>query len=104
MNRSTTTCEAGEGSSEHPCDARVEWNSTPDVPNEKPGASLLKRLGWAVLGVLIVLPIAGAIVAIKVFQFKAMALATANQVVPPQPVNAAEVREEQLQPRVAAVG
>ena len=55
-------------------------------------------------GVIIVLPIAGGIVAIKASQFKAMGAATAHQVIPPQPVNVAEVREEQVQPRVAAVG
>jgi len=89
---------------EHPNDSPAEWNSTPDEPNDKPRASLLKRVRWAIFGLIIVLPIAGGIVAIKASQFKAMGAATAHQVMPPQPVNVAEVREEQLQPRVAAVG
>src|SRR5262249_49086461 len=59
---------------------------------------------WAVFGVIIVLPMAGGMLAIKVAQFKAMGAATAQQVMPPLPVNVAQVRAEQLQPRVAAVG
>jgi membrane fusion protein (multidrug efflux system) len=49
-------------------------------------------------------PIAGGIVATKVLQFRAMGAAAARQVVPPQPVNVAEVREEEWQPRLSAVG
>ncbi len=104
MNRSTLTSESRDQSLEHPNDSPAEWNSTPDEPNDKPRASLLKRVRWAIFGLIIVLPIAGGIVAIKASQFKAMGAATAHQVMPPQPVNVAEVREEQLQPRVAAVG
>jgi membrane fusion protein (multidrug efflux system) len=65
---------------------------------------LLKKLRWAVLGVIIALAIAAGIVATKVSQFKAMGAAAAGQKMPPQPVNVAEVREEQWQPRVSAVG
>jgi membrane fusion protein (multidrug efflux system) len=89
---------------EHPHDSRAESNSTPDERFKKQRSPLLRTLRWAVLGIIIVLPIAGGIIAIKASQFKAMAAATANQVMPPQPVNVAEVREEQVQPRVAAVG
>ena len=64
----------------------------------------LKKLRWLAFGIIIVLPIAGGIVGIKVLQSRAMAAATANQVMPPQPVNVIEVREEQWQPRVSAVG
>jgi membrane fusion protein (multidrug efflux system) len=65
---------------------------------------LLKRLGLAVLGIIIALGIAAGIVATKVSQFKAMGAAAARQKMPPQPVNVAEVGEEQWQPRVSAVG
>jgi membrane fusion protein (multidrug efflux system) len=65
---------------------------------------LLKRLRWTAFGIILVLPIAAGIVIIKALQFKSMAAATANQVTPPLPVNAAEVREEDWHPRVAAVG
>ncbi len=64
----------------------------------------VKRLRWAVLGVGIALSICGALVATKILQFKAMGAAAARQTVPPQPVNVAEVREEEWQPRVSAVG
>lgn len=64
----------------------------------------LKRFRWVILGVIIVLPIAGGLVGMKVLQFKAMGDAAAQQVMPPERVNAAEVREEQWQPRVSSVG
>src|SRR5262245_374796 len=105
MNRSTTTSELTDQSLDCPNDSQAEWNSSPGERAEKPRHTL-KRLswGWAVFGVLIVLLIAGGLLAIKVSQFKAMDAATAHQVTPPLPVNVSEVREEQLQPRVAAVG
>jgi membrane fusion protein, multidrug efflux system len=104
MNRSTLTSESRDRSLENPNDSPAEWNSSFDEPNDKQRASRLKSLRWVVLGIVIALPIAGGIIAIKASQFKAMGAATANQVIPPQPVNVAEVREEQVQPRVAAVG
>src|SRR5262245_57034493 len=104
MNRSTITSELRDQSLDRPNDSQVEWNSAPDEPDDAPRPSLLKRLYWALFGVAIVLPIAGGLVAIKVSQFKAMGAATAHQVMPPLPVNVAEVLEERLQPRVAAVG
>jgi len=64
----------------------------------------VKRLRWALLGIVIALPIAGGLVASKVLQFKAMGAAAAQQVVTPQPVNVAEVKERQWHPRVSAVG
>src|SRR5437867_3125301 len=63
-----------------------------------------KRLRGITFGIIIVLPIAAGIVGIKAHQNKAMAAATAKLVIPPQPVNVAEVREEEWQPRVSAVG
>ncbi len=65
---------------------------------------MLKRLRWALLGIIITLPIAGGLVATKVLQFKSMGAAAARQVVTPQSVNVAEAREEKWQPRVSAVG
>ena len=78
------------------------WTHNPRGGSKSGG--IQKRLRWAVFGILIVLPIAAGIVAIKVYQFKAMGAATAHQVVPPQPVNVEEAREERWQPRVSAVG
>src|SRR5262245_61298092 len=63
-----------------------------------------KRIRWLALGVLIVVPIVAALVVIKLGQFKAMAAAGANMVMPPERVNVAEVREENWQPRISAVG
>jgi len=65
---------------------------------------LLKRLGWTALGIIVALAIGAGIVATKVSQFKAMGAAATRQQVPPQPVNVAEIREEEWQPRVSAVG
>src|SRR6185369_6327585 len=55
-------------------------------------------------GFLIVVFIVGALTSVKALQFKAMGDAAAQQVMPPEPVNAIEVRSEHMQPRVAAVG
>lgn len=63
-----------------------------------------KTLGWLALGVLIVLPIAGGIVGTKILQSRTVAAAAAGLVMPPEPVNVAEVLERRWQPRVAAVG
>ena len=63
-----------------------------------------KRIRWVILGILIVLPIAGGIIGIKVLQFRTMGAAAAQQVMPPERVNIAEVREELWQPRVSSVG
>lgn len=63
-----------------------------------------KTLGWLALGVLIVLPIAGGIVGTKILQSRTVAVAAAGLVMPPEPVNVAEVLERRWQPRVAAVG
>lgn len=63
-----------------------------------------RKLLWILVGVLIALPIAGAIVATKVFQFQAMAEAGAQFVMPPEPVNVMEVREGRWHPRVSSVG
>src|SRR5262249_16853930 len=63
-----------------------------------------RKLGWSLLGIMMVLPIAVGIGVIKASQFKAMGAASAQQKVPPQPVNVVEAHEEQWQPRVPAVG
>ena len=63
-----------------------------------------KNLLWAILGIVIVLPVVGGIIGIKIFQFKAMNDAEARQVMPPQPVNAVQVREENWQPNLSSVG
>jgi membrane fusion protein, multidrug efflux system len=67
-------------------------------------AAWLKNFGWAIVGIVMVLPIVGGIAGIKVFQFNAMGAAGAQQVIPPEPVNVAEVQEELWRPRVSSVG
>lgn len=66
--------------------------------------NMKRTLGWLALGVLIVLPIAGGIVGTKILQSRTAAAAAAGLVMPPEPVNVAEVLERRWQPRVAAVG
>jgi membrane fusion protein (multidrug efflux system) len=63
-----------------------------------------KRLRWVILGIIIVLPIVAGIIGIKVLQFRTMGAAAAQQVMPPERVNATEVREELWQPRISSVG
>jgi membrane fusion protein (multidrug efflux system) len=62
------------------------------------------RIRFVIIGLLIALPIVGGLIGIKVLQFSAMGEAAAQQVMPPEPVNAIKVREAQWQPRVASVG
>jgi membrane fusion protein (multidrug efflux system) len=63
------------------------------------------RLVRSVLaGFVIVVFVVGALTSVKALQFKAMGDAAAQQVMPPEPVNAIEVRRERMQPRVASVG
>lgn len=63
-----------------------------------------KHILWAILGIIIVLPLIGGIIGIKVFQFKAMGDAEAHQTMPPQVVNAVRVRAEKWQPNLSSVG
>src|SRR5687767_977079 len=65
---------------------------------------MIKRIRWILFGIIIVLPIAGAIVAVKLFQAKAMTLATTGLTMPPQAVTAADVLEQTWQPHVSSVG
>jgi membrane fusion protein, multidrug efflux system len=84
-----------------------DFSARPGDCNRQPKKEkmpVLRRLRWVVFGILIVLPIAGSIVGIKVLQSRAMAVSNAQRVMPPEPVNASEVREEEWQPRVSAVG
>ena len=80
------------------------WTPTPTEPQAGLKPRRPKRLRWAVFGTLIVLPVVGGIVGIKLLQFREMGAAVARQVIPPQPVNVVAVREEQWQPRVPSVG
>jgi membrane fusion protein (multidrug efflux system) len=75
-----------------------------EKPPERPKRSLLKNLGWSVLGIVIALPIVAALVGVKLLQFKEMDAKAAQQVMPPEVVNATEVIEKDWQPRVPAVG
>lgn len=65
---------------------------------------MLKKLRWALFGIIIVLPIVGGIFGIKSLQSRAVDTALSGMVMPPEPVNAVEVREEQWHPRVSTVG
>src|SRR5215471_8542294 len=101
MNREITVPEPTQRIADHPDGSRAERISTSNEPREKSTMKLFKRLRWAALGIVIALPIAAGIVATKIAQFKAMGAAAARQTMPPQPVNVAEAREEQWQPRVS---
>lgn len=63
-----------------------------------------KQLRNTIVGIAITLPLIGGIIGIKIFQFDAMGAAAAGFVMPPSPVNTAEVLEQLWQPRVASVG
>ncbi|WP_116472983.1 efflux RND transporter periplasmic adaptor subunit [Zobellella maritima] len=65
---------------------------------------MLRHLLWAGVGIIVVLPIVGGLMAIKLFQFEAMEAAGAQQQMPPEPVNVIAVREASWQPSIAAVG
>lgn len=71
---------------------------------ETPKQRKLKPFLWLILGIVIVLPIVGSILGIKLFQFKAMSDAAARQIPPPATVNSIEVREEKWQPSLSSVG
>jgi membrane fusion protein (multidrug efflux system) len=58
----------------------------------------------AAAGIIIAIVVVGALAGVKMMQFKAMGVAAAEQVIPPEPVNSVEVRSERWQPRIAAVG
>ncbi|MBM7455938.1 membrane fusion protein (multidrug efflux system) [Oceanisphaera litoralis] len=63
-----------------------------------------KKLLWAGVGLLVVLPIVAVLMLIKLTQFNAMARAGEQQQLPPEPVNMIVVREARWQPVVRAVG
>lgn len=63
-----------------------------------------RKLLWALVGILIAVPIIVALVGTKILQFQAMAEAGAQFVMPPEPVNVELVRDIQWQPRISSVG
>ena len=63
-----------------------------------------RRLRWWILGILIVIPIAGVLAAVKYSQINTMIKSGENMVMPPEKVNVAEVREQDWNPRLSAVG
>lgn len=65
---------------------------------------MLKKLLLTLLGIVIVTPIIGSLVGIKLGQFEAMGEAGASMKMPPTPVNAALVTEMAWQPGISAVG
>ena len=64
----------------------------------------MKKFRSVILGILIVIPIIGSLAGIKLLQFGAMDAAAKQQVMPPEPVNAAEVHEIVWQHKFYAVG
>jgi len=79
-------------------------NQTLQSKTEKKPRRRFRNILWAIIGVVIVLPVAVGLVGIKIFQFKTMGDAAAKQVIPPLPVNAVQVREENWQPSYSSVG
>lgn len=63
-----------------------------------------KKILWALGGSVIALTIAGSVVGVKLSQFQAMGAAGEQMVMPPEVVNVLEVRSEQRQPHITAVG
>ncbi|PID42152.1 MAG: efflux transporter periplasmic adaptor subunit [Proteobacteria bacterium] len=65
---------------------------------------MLKKILWAILGIVIAIPIVGGIAGIKLSQFEAMREAGANRSRPPTRVNAAIAKEVRWHPHLSAVG
>jgi membrane fusion protein, multidrug efflux system len=67
---------------------------------------MVKKLILGLVGVLVALPIVGALVGIKMLQFQAMGANAAKMatMIPPTKVTVAEVRADSLHPRLASVG
>ncbi len=65
---------------------------------------MLKNLLWALLGIIIVLPMIAGLGGIKLEQFSSMEESAAKQIIPPEVVNMINVRKEEWQPRVSSVG
>lgn len=65
---------------------------------------MFRNIRWAIVGTVLILPVIAGIVGVKILQFKTMGEAFAQMVMPPESVNAIEVREESYQPRIATVG
>jgi membrane fusion protein (multidrug efflux system) len=104
MKRRTTVSEEPNRNAATAIVSPAEWDSAPDEPLGEEQTPMVRRFRWALLGIIIVLPIAAGIAAIKVQQFRTMGAVLARQVMPPQPVTVAEAREQQWQPRVSSVG
>lgn len=65
---------------------------------------MLRKFLWALVGIIIVLPIVAILVGTKMSQFGSMMAAAEQMVMPPETVNAYEVSEQRWQPRVSSVG
>jgi len=65
---------------------------------------MIKKLLWAFVGILIVVPIVASLAGVKMSQFTAMGDAAKEMVTPPEVVTTAEVRQEEWQPRISSVG
>ncbi|MCP5206466.1 MAG: efflux RND transporter periplasmic adaptor subunit [Hahellaceae bacterium] len=65
---------------------------------------MFKKILLVLLGIVIVVPIIGSIVGVKLGQFEAMGEAGANMKMPPTPVNSVVVSNIDWVPRIAAIG
>ena len=65
---------------------------------------MIKKLLWAFVGILIVVPIVAGLAGVKMSQFTAMGEAAKEMVTPPEVVTTAEVLQEEWQPRISSVG
>jgi membrane fusion protein (multidrug efflux system) len=90
---------------EDPVDTEKKRIATPRASSGRQLRPNLRRWAfWAFLALLIVGMVVGGLLVIKLLQFKAMSDATAQMVVPPEPVNVVTVLERSWQPRISAVG
>ncbi len=65
---------------------------------------MFKKLRWAIVGTMLALPVIAGLVGIKILQFKTMGDAFAQMVMPPQPVNSAEVIKQESFASISSVG
>lgn len=65
---------------------------------------MFKKLLWALLGIIIAVPIIAGLAGVKVTQFMQMGEAAKAMATPPEIVNAIEVKQEEWQPRISSVG
>ena len=65
---------------------------------------MFRQIRWAIIGIVLALPIIAGLVGIKILQFKTMGDASAQMVMPPQSVNSVEVVKSEWFPTISSVG